>query len=102
MIRKIKCLHIITTLSMGGAEMMLYMILLGINRDKFDCLVLCLAGNAVVGEMIEKLGIPVYYLNLKLFYLNPLKLFTLIWRIKKFSPDIMQGWMYHGNLVAFF
>lgn len=97
-----KILYIITGLSTGGAEMMLYKLLSIINRAKFKPSVLSLTDEGSLGKQIKELGIPVYSLKMKGGFPSPVKLVQLIRLVKKISPDLIQGWMYHGNVAASF
>jgi len=63
--KKIKLLHIITGLSTGGAEMMLYKLVSKINRSCFDIYVVSLTNIGPVGEEIKKLNISVVAIGMK-------------------------------------
>jgi glycosyltransferase involved in cell wall biosynthesis len=95
-----KILYITTDLNTGGAEMMLYKLLSRINRDRFDNFVISLTDGGRLGEEISALDIPVYTIEM-----NPRKpTLRSIWRlislVRQIKPDLIQGWMYHGNLAA--
>ncbi len=98
--------HIITNLSSGGAERMLYKLLAEstANDDaRFQHVVLSMVGKEYIGEKIEALGIPVHTLGLKRASLpSPKVLFELLRLVRKYEPSVLQGWMYHGNLAAWF
>ena len=94
-----KIVHIISGLKSGGAERSLFNICNSNISDYFIQSVICLGDKAVYGDKLEELGVEVYYLNFK----NNNKLYTFknfknI--IKKISPDIIQGWMTHGNFAS--
>lgn len=91
-----KILFVITGLNQGGAEEMLYKLLFNINRNKFQCAVVSLKDAGVYREKISALNIPVHCLNKKV--LSGLVAYTKFFR--KYKPDIIQGWMYHGNLLS--
>lgn len=98
--KKIVVVHIISGLSTGGAEMMLYKLLLH-NKDlNFSSVVISLTDKGNVGKKIEALGVPVYNLGLKQNLFDIIKFFKLQLLVNKYEPDIIQGWMYHGNLFA--
>ncbi|MCP4745290.1 MAG: glycosyltransferase [Desulfobacteraceae bacterium] len=95
-----RIMHIITGLSTGGAERALYNLIKGGLGSKFDTAVISLSDMGVFGPRIRALVVPVYALNLKTPSSLPLAMMRL-WRIvRKFRPDLVQGWMYHGNLAA--
>jgi glycosyltransferase involved in cell wall biosynthesis len=95
-----KVLFISTGLGTGGAEKQLVRMLSHL-REKIAPSVISLAGRGAVSEEIEALGIPVTHLGLE----NPLRLpfvAVQVFRfIRHFSPDVICGWMYHGNLAAY-
>jgi glycosyltransferase involved in cell wall biosynthesis len=94
-----KIVHIISGLKSGGAERSLFNVCNSNISDYFIQSVICLGDKAVYGDKLEELGVEVYYLNFK----NNNKLFAFINFkniIKKISPDIVQGWMTHGNFAS--
>lgn len=97
-----KILHVITGLTTGGAEMMLYKVLSTHSDVKHS--VLCLSNDkeTPISTKISNIGIKIHYLALS----PNINLLTLVQRIIKIikieSPNIIQGWMYHGNLAASF
>ena len=96
----IKVLHIITGLSTGGAEMMLLKLLSGIDREKCFPVVVSLIDKGAIGPRIEALGVPVYALGMKRGMPTPRSLLRLARVVRRENPQIIQGWMYHGNLAA--
>lgn len=98
-----KIVYVIVGLTTGGAEIMLYRILTRINRERFSPSVICLMERGTLGDRIEALGIPVYTLGMKAGGVpTPNVIRKLVNIIREIKPDLMQGWMYHGNLAAQF
>jgi glycosyltransferase involved in cell wall biosynthesis len=98
---KIVTLHIITGLSTGGAERMLYNLLSKTNRHRFEPVVVSLMDRGTYGDRIEALSIPVYTINMKQgMPPTPNAILRLAHIVRKIKPDLIQGWMYHGNLAA--
>ena len=95
-----KIIHIITTLSTGGAEQALYRLLSGGLEKRFDNLVISLADEGVFGPLIRGMGIPVYALGMRRGLPSIRGVYKLRKVVTKFQPDVIQGWMYHGNLAA--
>ena len=97
----IRIFHVITDLDLGGAEVMLTRLLETLDRDQFKLTVVSLKKRGVITERIEALGIPVYHLNMN----APLKwcdgILTFRRLLQQKSPDLIQGWMYHGNVASF-
>jgi glycosyltransferase involved in cell wall biosynthesis len=99
---RIRVVHVITGLHVGGAERMLWKLLAQTDRSRFDMHVLCLLGDGRIGEEIRALGVPVTCLGMQ----SPAGAFMVLGRLRRYllavSPDILHGWMYHGNLAAWF
>jgi glycosyltransferase involved in cell wall biosynthesis len=96
----IRICHIITGLNTGGAERMLLKLLSGMDRRRFETLVVSLLDRGTLGDDIEALGIPLTTLNLPRGLPHPAGLANLARTVRRFRPRIVQGWMYHGNLAA--
>ena len=95
-----KIIHIITGLNTGGAERALYNLLSSDFRSKYDCSVISLIDEGTYGTRIRALGIPVHVLSMRADLSVFRSIILLRGIIKKIGPDILQGWMYHGNLMA--
>lgn len=97
----LKIVHIITGLAPDGAETMLYKLLGSMDRSRYENVVISLMDkNTAIGQALESIGVPVYSLGLK----TGKPTLSALWRIAsmlgKLRPDVIQGWMYHGNLAA--
>lgn len=93
-------LFVTTTLGTGGAERMMLKILQRLDRRLFEPTVVSLLDEGTVGRQIEQMGIPVICLRMDRLHrivAAPISLARLI-RHRRF--DLIQGWMYHGNLLA--
>ena len=97
---KSKILFVITGLGTGGAEMMLYKLLTRIDRDQFSPTVASMIPGGVFVERIQKLNIKVFDLGMQPGIPNPSAIPKLIRLINQIQPDLIQGWMYHANLLA--
>jgi glycosyltransferase involved in cell wall biosynthesis len=82
--------------------MMLYKLLSRTNRERFQPAVISLDGMAKLGDRIKQLGIPVFAMGLKPPRLRLLSLLRLARTVRRVKPDLIQGWMAHGNLAAQF
>jgi glycosyltransferase involved in cell wall biosynthesis len=96
-----KVLHIISSLSTGGAERMLVKIIEETNEN-VQHIVIVLRDTSVQGKILNEIGINVRALDISSF----LDVITTLWKfkrsVKEITPDIIQGWMYHGNIYAAF
>jgi glycosyltransferase involved in cell wall biosynthesis len=98
--RRLKVVHLITGLNIGGAETMLHKLLGGMDRDRFDSVVVSLIIPGPIGERIEALGIPVYTLGMQRGRPTPGHIRQLYRLLKRERPDILQTWMYHADLMG--
>lgn len=93
-----KVLHIITGLTNGGAEGVLYRL---VTNDKSnEHIVVSLMDEGKYGPLLVDKGINVHCLNMsqgKPSIKSVAKLFKLIKTIK---PDVVQTWMYHADLIG--
>lgn len=96
----IRILHTITSLETGGAETMLYRLVKAMDCRNFNHVVLSLGKEGKVGEKIVQAGIQVYSLGLQYHKPNPKIIWDLHRILRGFCPHIIQGWMYHGNLLG--
>lgn len=95
-----RVLHIITGLNVGGAETALLNILKGGLAKRYDSAVLSLQTTGTIGPYIQELGIPVYTLGMNASLPTPQVISRLFRLARFFRPNLIQGWMYHGNLAA--
>jgi len=91
-------LHVITGLGTGGAEAML--LKLAKQHQHHNQFVVSLTQGGKNKALIEALGIDVLELNLKQFWLLPIRIFQVISLIKKQKIDVINAWMYHAMLFA--
>jgi glycosyltransferase involved in cell wall biosynthesis len=80
--------------------MMLWKLLKELPRDRFQATVVSLGPVGRPGALLRELGIEVEHIGLPRLgasMLAPLRLHRLLMRIQ---PEVIQGWMYHGNLCA--
>lgn len=52
------------------------------------------------GPSLRQLGITVHALHVKSMFHGPVGFYRLQQIARRFEPDLIQGWMYHGNLAA--
>lgn len=95
-----KVTHVITALHLGGAETMLYRLLLYSDRAEFEHEVISLTDIGALGEKIRVLGVPVRALGMRQGVPNPLGVMRLARWLKQDPPDVVQTWMYQADLVG--
>ena len=98
----LKIVHVISDLVVGGAEMNLYRLLSGIDRARYDTTVITLSDGGDLRERVKALGVRVYSLGMRSPAPSPGSLVRLIRLMRWLDPDLIQGWMYYGNLAAQF
>lgn len=96
----IRILHVITDLDTGGAEISLCRLLKRLDPTRFLCSVLSLQDRGTKGIELEKMGIPVHTVGLSPGRLTLPNFGDLFRSVSSNRPDLIQGWMYHGNLGA--
>lgn len=96
---KNRVLHIITGLSIGGAEMMLFKLLERLD-SRFSSHVISLTSSGEIGQRIQALNIPVEALGMKPGVPNPVAFFRLVRRLKTLKPGVVHTWMYHADLLG--
>ncbi len=94
----IKIAHISTGLDTGGAEVQLIRLLEGLDKNKFEMIVISLHEETYLADKIrDELNIPVHSLYLKKNPLNVGKAYKIL---KEFNPDVIHGTMYEGGVVG--
>ena len=92
-----KILHVISSLNVGGAETMLLRLIRGLPQHTH--VVITLASNGPLGELLNANGYKVYVLGLRAFNAwRTLPHFLSL--IRRECPDIVQTWMYHADLLG--
>jgi glycosyltransferase involved in cell wall biosynthesis len=92
---------VVSGLTTGGAEMMLYKLLKALPRERVEPLVLTLGQVGRPADLIAQLQVRVIGLQLNAG-LGTLPAALLRGRaaLRSFRPDIVCGWMPHGNVAA--
>jgi glycosyltransferase involved in cell wall biosynthesis len=93
---------VVSGLTTGGAEMMLYKLLKAVPQEHLDPLVICLGRCGRPASLIEGLGITVVGLGLDERPIRsiPRASLTAYHALRRFRPQLLSGWMYHGNVAA--
>ncbi|MDC3287133.1 glycosyltransferase [Alphaproteobacteria bacterium] len=97
---KTKIIFLTPGIQMGGAERQLASLARGLMALEFEVLVISLTRMEQQPHFSEFDRINVVQMDLKKNVNLPIKLYKLKKIIKKFDPDIVQGWMYSGNIAA--
>ena len=97
---KIKVLHVITGLGSGGAEHMLLRLLSTMDRDRYENHMVNLTRNDTLEPKFRAHGVPVYGLDFRNRLSDVIQLSKFIRLVGKVQPDLVQTWMYHGDLIG--
>jgi sugar transferase (PEP-CTERM/EpsH1 system associated) len=97
---KIHVLHLITELSIGGAQTALLGLLTGLDRGRFSPAVACLYnGDGLAAQRIRALDLPVTDLGM-----NAKWRWDALWRLyrllRRERPSILHTWMFHANVLG--
>ena len=95
-----KVTHVITSLHVGGAEMMLLKLLSGLGGSGCQSHVISLIDGGPVAEQIRALGIPVESAGLRRSVPGPGGMARLASLLRRSKPDVVQTWLYHGDLLG--
>jgi glycosyltransferase involved in cell wall biosynthesis len=95
-------LHIISGLGVGGAEGMLLQVAAGLAKRGHSQHVVSLTGRGALADRIEEAGVATTCLDLHSIGGAAKALVTLPALVRRLQPDVIQGWMYHGDLAATF
>lgn len=97
MAASISITHLIVRLDTGGAEKSLYR-LIRATSEQLDHRVVCLGPESQIAADIARLGVDVVCLDYP--RAGPLALWRA-WRlVRRQPPQMLQGWMYLGNVLA--
>ena len=98
-----KVLHIITSLSSGGTEGLLYR-LIRASKTSVEHSIICLKKGGKYETLFEKEGIEVLVLNMKFSSLlkGVIKIYKFSKVKRKEGYQIITSWLYHADFVAWF
>ena len=95
-----RVLHVINNLNLGGAEMMLVRLLDRLDRDRWSPHVVSLIGGGPASRRLESIDVPVTFIGMRRGIPGPSSLARLLRSVRAFSPDLVQTWLYHSDLLG--
>jgi hypothetical protein len=95
---RIKVIHLVEDLKVGGQERVIATIATGLDPEKFDVKIWCLARGGAVADWLRQAGISVRILNLSTYH-RPLNTVRLAWRLRRARADIVHT---HGYFAGTF
>lgn len=96
----LKVCHVISGLDVGGTERFLSRLLAGGMAQATSNLVISLSGTHALSSEIAATGARLELLRLEHRPEMRRGIGQAIAAVRTFRPDVVQGWMYHGNLAA--
>lgn len=100
MSNRIHIVHLISSLDVGGAEMMLYKLISRIDPNRFQNTVICLIEVGPIGDKLRELGISVHSLGMRRGQPSLFALYRLVRLLHRKKPNILQTWLYHADLMG--
>jgi glycosyltransferase involved in cell wall biosynthesis len=99
--RRLKVLHLLESLPVGGAEDLVAAIVRGLDPERFAAGVACIGFPGPVGAELYAAGYPVSYLGLDLKRTSAWRLVADLRRLlQEQRPDILHTHLYHPNLYG--
>jgi glycosyltransferase involved in cell wall biosynthesis len=98
LVKRIKILHLVEDLKIGGLERVIESIVTGLDKDRYDAEVWCLAYGGEIAEELIDMGVSVKILGMKSYY-NPLSLVALSRLMRKEKIEILHT---HGYFASTF
>lgn len=95
-----RVLHVISGLGTGGAESFLVALVAELQKRGFEQKVVSVTGGGQNADKLALLGIPVAELGVTGAMSAAASLGAMRTAVSAFAPDVIQGWMYHGDLFA--
>lgn len=97
-----RSLHVISGLEVGGAEIALQRLVLRLSADGHPVMVAAMLGGGRVEDALLEAGIPLASLRRRLPGAGavPNGAAALIAQCRRFRPQLVIGWMYHGIALA--
>lgn len=94
-------LHIIISLDVGGAELMLSRLILEQKKASNNIhTVISLRGNGLIADRLKENGVRVISLRMTSMLKVPLIIFKLMMILREIKPNVVQTWMYHADLIG--
>lgn len=93
-------LHVITSLSLGGAETMMCQILEHTDRSRFTPVVVSLRPSGPLAPRIQRAGVELHCLDMGSYLSFAAGLGRLKAIMREVKPVLVQTWMYHADFLG--
>ena len=109
--KKKKLVFILNNFLIGGTERVLLEIIKNLDRNRFEIDIITVFGSGPIEIEFRKLGIPIYFVGPKKYYLSllfkviwilsiPFILLRLIVFLRKINPDIIITSLYQSDILG--
>lgn len=98
---RVHVVHLIPTLDIGGAETALSRIV-GATDERLRHSVILLRSGGTLRQVVEAAGAQVHELQMSRGPASFLQVPKLLRLVRSLHPDVIQGWMAHANVMAWF
>ena len=99
--RRIRVVFVLTALTLGGAEMMLWKLLSRIDRERFDPYIVGLSARSdSMLDRFREIDVPCELLGMRPRLDAAWRVLHLARALRTIRPHIVQGWLYHANVAA--
>src|SRR3989454_12814506 len=99
-LKRIRVLHVITSLGIGGAERLVVSAAGGLSAARFDHAICCLAERGPLAGEAEAAGVPVFCVGQFPGLRHPIAFARLVRTIRSFRPTIVHTHLQSANLYG--
>lgn len=96
----IRVCHVITGLGLGGAERSLAELAPRLRAHRVESAIVSLRSGGALADPLRRLGFEVAEIGIDGSIPSLRAARSLVATIRGLAPDLLQGWMYHGNVAA--
>lgn len=97
---RVKVVHLVSGLDVGGAERLLLLSARHHDRRLFQMTIVSLMTGGALVPQLRDLGVEVLEMGQRRGSLSPAGVLKLIQVMRGLDPDILQGHMFHSNLLV--
>jgi glycosyltransferase involved in cell wall biosynthesis len=95
-----RVMHVIVGLKLGGAEQVLATVARELSKVNIQSCVASMTRGGPVADVLRAAGVPVFELGASGVLSSLTAPIALRGLVREVSPHVVQGWMYHGNVLA--
>lgn len=95
-----RVLHVIDGIGVGGAELVLIQLIEQLEKRGVHSIVLTLTPAGILRDRLLASGAELVEMDMAKGRLPWTGLVAMVRAMKASKPDVIQGWMYHGNFAA--